>query len=102
VGNTSGQINHDTTEANALAIGLSVFATILFVAAVYIFAVFLFRGTISSELNRKERVEANPLFLQNVRAEEEKLLNHYRKLDNGKYQIPVEAAMQKVVKEYSR
>lgn len=96
-------INHDISEPRAGRIAIAIIAAGLLFGAILWGSYLYYAATLSEELNRKESLTTYA-DLQKLRAEESERL-HALKWSNPEktiLQIPIEMAMNNVVKHYSR
>jgi len=98
---STGQINHDTSEPNAKAIGWSMLITLVTLLVIVFLCTLYYRGANSGELNTKETSREN-LDLKELRNYEQKTLNEVKWIDTqkGRVSLPIENAMDKVVQAY--
>ena len=97
----SGTINHDQSEPNKKAIGLSVIATTLILIFIIWGSVLYYRGTSSAEIMRKENNKSMCTSLQDIRQYEKHMLTQ-NGMDTEKHMkmMPINDAMKSVVAHY--
>ncbi|MGE4170464.1 MAG: hypothetical protein AB7F28_07075 [Candidatus Margulisiibacteriota bacterium] len=96
-------ITHDQSEPRGKAIAVAILLTVLFLVGVIVFSIYLFKATLSTEMNGKEN-EGMSADLQRVRLYEQEQLSKTAWVDQkqGIVHIPIDDAKQLVVRHYSQ
>lgn len=96
-------VRHDLTEPRSFEIGLWILALTILLVLSFISTWFFYRSRSSQELNLKEQTPV-PIALQQLRNYEQQELNSVKWLNQNedKIQIPIQQAMELVIRDYSQ
>jgi hypothetical protein len=100
---SSGIVNHDTSEINFSWSIAGVSITIGVVVVAFVFSVYLFKSTVSSELNAKD-AQGMPHELSVTRVYEKNILNAFSWTNESKTELKVNIDIAKslVVRDYNK
>jgi len=87
------KVGYDQSEPHSTWIGISILLFVLVLAGIFIWGIYYYRSAITRELDQKEITRA-PISLIELRNYE------YEQLHTGT--IPIDRAMKRVVREYSK
>jgi len=99
----SSAIDYDRSEPNSKVLGWSVIISGLFLTVTIASALFYYRTTLTTELNRKENVGVS-LELRQQRLADAEVLSSLKWADQqkGLVKVPIELAMKRVETLYAR
>lgn len=100
----SGTINHDTTKENSTLVFYAVLISAILITAVIIWSLYYFRAMVSQENNRKQNTASRVLSIVKLEEGYSKNLNSLKWVNTqeGRLLIPINMAMDNVVKDYNK
>ena len=94
------KIAYEKEEPNNLGIGLSVGLTVVFLVGIFILAYYIFISILSQDLNEKQLM-SKPVLLKEIKLEQRKNLNEIKKINFETVKVPIDVAIQHVIKTYN-
>lgn len=94
------KIAYEKEEPNNLGIGLSVGLTVIFLVGIFILAYYIFISILSQDLNEKQLM-SKPVLLKEIKLEQRKNLNKIQKINSVTVKVPIDVAIQHVIKTYN-
>ena len=97
------KIEVDTTEPNTTNIFIAITVTILLTAIIFIWAYYYYTSTLSQQLNKLQDTAERHPYITTIEEKAKKSLSTLKYIDKekNKLQIPIEMAIENVIKDYN-